>query len=308
MLTNRGDKYIIIKQIKNLYFKEKTKMKKIISLGVIAVMLVSLVFCFASCGGNKTEDQVKLVNIPLTEEEYAFAMKLDNTELQASFNAYLAEIKENGKFDAIMAKYFENEGEKVGYNFVGDGTGSNETGATGEGKFVVATNCPFSPFEYVENGKIYGVDMEIAAGYAEKMGLELVIKNIDFDAILPALDAGYADIGMAGMTVTEDRAGYLFTDKYYNASLNIIVAADNTDFDNCQTAEDVEAVLAALEGKKVGYQTGTTSVDYVGGFANIEGKGYDTAALAAYDVINGNIYAVVVDNAPAAAIVDSYNK
>ncbi len=113
---------------------------------------------------------------------------------------------------------------------------------------------------------------------------------------------------MAGMTVTEDRAGYLFTDKYYNASLNIIVAADNTDFDNCQTAEDVEAVLAALEGKKVGYQTGTTSVDYVGGFANIEGKGYDTAALAAYDVINGNIYAVVVDNAPAAAIVDSYNK
>ena len=263
-------------------------MKKIISLSIIAVMLVSLVFCFASCGGNETEDQVKLVNIPLTEEEYAFAMKLDNTELQASFNAYLAEIKANGTFDAIMAKYFENEGEKVGYDFVGDGSGANETGTTGTGKFVVATNCPFSPFEYVENGKIYGVDMEIAAGYAEKHNLELVIKNIDFDAILPALDAGYADIGMAGMTVTEDRVGYLFTDKYYNASLNIIVAADNTDFDNCTTAADVEKVLASLSGKKIGYQTGTTSVDYVAGYENIEGKGYETAALAAYDVINGN--------------------
>ena len=281
-------------------------MKKIISLSLVAIMIATLVFCFASCG--KTEDQVKLINVPLTEEEYAFAMKIDNTELQASFNAYLAEIKANGTFDAIMAKYFENEGEKVGYNFVGDGTASNETGTTGEGKFVVATNCPFSPFEYVENGKIYGVDMEIAAGYAQKMGLELVIKNIDFDAILPALDAGYADIGMAGMTVTADRAGYLFTDKYYNASLNIIVAADNTDFDACTTAAEVEEILASLEGKKIGYQTGTTSVDYVGGFENIEGKGYDTAALAAYDVINGNIYAVVVDNAPAAAIVASYNK
>ena len=235
-------------------------------------------------------------------------MKLDNTELQASFNAYLAEIKANGTFDAIMAKYFENEGEKVGYDFVGDGRGANETGTTGTGKFVVATNCPFSPFEYVENGKIYGVDMEIAAGYAEKHNLELVIKNIDFDAILPALDAGYADIGMAGMTVTDERAGYLFTDKYFNASLNIIVAADNTDFDNCTTAADVETVLASLSGKKIGYQTGTTSVDYVAGYENIEGKGYDTAALAAYDVINGNIYAVVVDNAPAAAIVASYNK
>ncbi len=282
-------------------------MKKIISLSLIAVMLVSLAFCFVSCG-DKTEDQVKLINVPLTEEEYAFAMKLDNTELQASFNAYLDEIKADGTFDAIMAKYFEDEGEKVGYSFIGDGTGSNESGATGEGKFVVATNCPFSPFEYVENGKIYGIDMEIAAGYAEKHNLELVIKNIDFDAILPALDAGYADIGMAGMTVTEDRAGYLFTDKYYNASLNMIVAADNTDFDNCKTAAEVEAILASLTGKKIGYQTGTTSVDYVAGFENVEGKGYDTAAIAAYDVINGNIYAVIVDNAPAAAIVNSYNK
>ena len=284
-------------------------MKKILSIAVVVLMLATMVVCFASCGGGNTDkDQVKLINIALTEEEYAFAMKLDNTALQASFNEYLAEIKANGKFDAIMAKYFENEGEKVGYSYVGDGTGSNEAGAVGEGKFVVATNCPFSPFEYIENGKIYGVDMEIAAGYAEKMGLELVIKNIDFDAILPALDAGYADIGMAGMTVTEDRAGYLFTEKYYNASLNIIVAADNTDFDACETAADVEAVLNALTGKKIGYQNGTTSVDYVAGYSNIEGKGYDTAAIATYDVINGNLYAVIVDNAPAAAIVASYNK
>ncbi len=281
-------------------------MKKFIK-AIFAGLLASLcLFAFTACDNSK--DEVKLINVPLTEEQYAFAMKLDNTALQSSFNQYLAEIKQDGTFDAIMAKYFEDKGTKIGYNYVGDGTGSNEAGTVGEGKFVVATNCPFSPFEYIENGKIYGVDMEIAAGYAEKMNLELVIKNIDFDAILPALDAGYADIGMAGMTITAERAGYLFSTEYYNASLNVIVKADNTDFDNCTTREQVENVLSALSGKKIGYQSGTTAVDYVAGFTNIQGKSYDSAAIATYDVINGNIYAVIVDNAPAAAIVKSYNK
>lgn len=282
-------------------------MKKLV-MAVLSMLLIALLsISMVACGGGNKE-QVKLVSIALTEEQYAFAMKLDNTALQTSFNEYLEEIEEDGTFDAIMAKYFENEGEKIGYSYVGDGEGTNEAGATGEGKLVVATNCPFSPFEYIENGKIYGIDMEIAAGYAEKMNLELVIKNIAFNAILPALDAGYADIGMAGMTVSEDRAGYLFTTKYYNASLNIIVKADNTDFDTCTTKEDVEEILAGLSGKKIGYQNGTTAVDYVAEYENIDGKGYDTAAIATYDVINGNLYAVIVDNAPASAIVNSYNR
>ena len=281
-------------------------MNKFIKILMASILAVLSIFTMTACG-EEEGDKVKLINVALTEEKYAFAMKIDNTSLQTSFNEYLAEIKSNGTFDNIMAKYFENKGEKVGYSYVGDGTGTNEAGTVGAGKFVVATNCPFSPFEYIENGKIYGVDMEIAAGYATKMGLELVIKNIDFDAILPALDAGYADIGMAGMTITADRAGYLFSTEYYNASLNIIVKADNEDFKDCTTKEQVEAVLQGLSGKKIGYQNGTTSVDYVASFENIEGKGYDSAAIATYDVINGNIYAVVVDNAPAAAIVKSYN-
>lgn len=279
-------------------------MKKILTLICSLVLTMACIFGLTACG---EQAKVKLINVALSDEQYAFAMKNDNTALQTSFNEYLAEIKDNGTFDAIMAKYFENEGTKVGYNFIGDGTGANEEGTIGEGKLVVATNCPFSPFEYIENGKIYGVDMEIAAGYAQKHNLELVIKNIDFEAILPALDAGYADIGMAGMTITEDRAGYLFTTEYYNASLNIIVSDSNTDFDSCTTKAEVEEVLASLSGKKIGYQSGTTAVEYVAGFTNIEGKQYDTAAIATYDVINGNIYAVVVDNAPAAAIVASYN-
>ena len=286
-------------------------MKKLFTILVAAVLGATSLVGLASCSNNdqssKSSEKVKLISVDLTNEDYAFALKGDNTTLQESFNAYLTEIKGNGEFDAIIAKYFENNGDKVGYTYVGDGSGSNAEGSTGEGKFVVATNAPFSPFEYVENGKIYGVDMEIAAGYAEKHNLELVIKNIDFDAILPSLDAGYADIGMAGMTVTDDRAAYLFTDTYYKAHLNIIVATDNKDFDDCSTKEEVENVLKGLSSKKIGYQTGTTAVDYVAEFTNITGKGYETAAIAVNDVINGNIYAVIVDNAPASAIVKSYN-
>lgn len=279
-------------------------MKKLFTILMALVMGVACLG-MAACAGNK--EKVKLININLTEEQYAFAMKGDNEALQTSFNAYLAEIKENGEFDNIMAKYFENKGEKVGYSFEGDGSGDGASIGNTEGKFVVGTNCPWSPFEYIDNGKVYGIDMEIAAGYAQKHNLELVIANIDFDAIFTSLDANYIDIGMAGITVSEDRAAYKFTTTYYNASLQVIVAADNTDFDNCKTQEDVENVLKALQGKELGFQNGTTSGDYIAEYDNLTGTGYETAALATLDIINGNIYAVICDNAPASAIVKSYN-
>ena len=263
-------------------------------------------------GGDKDADPVaKIIDVKLTDEEYAFVCKKGNTELVNSFNAFLADIKANGTFDALVNKYFKGEGEKVGYEVT---TTDVENTA---GNFVVATNCPFEPFEYIgDDGKIYGLDIEIAAAYAQANNLTLVIKNIDFDAIFTQVDAGYADIGMAGITVSADReAIYDFTNTYYAASQKIIVAADNTDFDNCKTAADVEAVLSALEGKKIGYQTGTTGGMYINGdedwgydgFDNIEGKGYATAQDALQDLINGNIYAVVVDEAPGAALVNAAN-
>ena len=268
--------------------------------------------CVASCDNNETKDVVKVIDIKLTEEEYAFAVKKGNTELVEDFNAFLNEITENGKFDEIVAKYFENKGTKVGVEI------SIDSVANTDENFVVATNCPFEPFEYIgDDGKAYGIDLEIAALYAEAKGLELVVKNIAFDAILNDINAGYSDMGMAGMTVNEDRlVSNDFTTAYYQASQKIIVAADNTDFDECKTAEDVENVLKALTGKKIGYQTGTTGNWYVAGdadwgfdgFANIEAKGYSTAQLAIQDLVNGQIYAVVVDEAPGAAMVEAFNK
>ena len=287
-------------------------MKKIISLILAIAMMLALSVAFTSCKSSGASDPVvKIIDVKLTDEEYAFVCKKGNTELVSSFNDFLAEIKSNGAFDTLVNKYFKGEGEKIGYDVA-----MSDVQNTAD-NLVVVTNCPFEPFEYIgDDGKIYGLDIEIAAAYAKSKNLTLVIKNIGFDDIFTQVEAGYADIGMAGITVSEDRAAiYDFTNTYYKASQKIIVAAGNTDFDACTTVEAVETILASLEGKKIGYQTGTTGSMYINGdedwgytgFANIQGKGYATAQDALQDLINGNIYAVVVDEAPGAALTNAVN-
>lgn len=289
-------------------------MKKLLSIILALTLLCSAMLAFTACGDDDTDDNqllVKTIDVKLTDENYAFVCDKENTALVESFNEFLAEIKENGTFASLVAKYFEGKGTPVGYTV-------NNEATPAEGKLVVATNCPFEPFEYIGNdGKAYGLDIEIAAAYAAKHNLTLEVKNIGFDDIFTQVDTGYADIGMAGITVSEDRARiYAFTDTYYAASQKLIVAADCTAFDACETAEDVEAVLAGLTNKTFGFQNGTTGGMYINGdadwgydgFANLTGKGYATAQDAVQDLINGNIYGVVVDEAPANAIVKAFNR
>lgn len=281
-------------------------MKKILCLLVAIVTLALAV----SCGGASSK--VKIIDVKLTDENYAYVVKKGNTELTSDFNTFLAEIKGNGKFDEIVAKYFEDKGTKNGIDFVTTVETTNDADT-----FVVATNCPFEPFEYIgTDGKMYGIDIEIAQLYAQEKNLKLVVKNIDFDAIFTNVDSGYADMGMAGITISEERlALYDFTDTYYAASQKLVVLESNTLFDECKTVEEVEALLKTLENQKIGFQNGTTGSLYVvgdadwgfDGFANVEGKGYKTAQLAIQDIVNGQIYGVVVDEAPAFAMVNAIN-
>ena len=131
-------------------------MKKFLATICSAVLAIAACCSVVACGGGeKGEDALKLIDVKLTEEDYAFAVNKDNAELLASANTYLADIKANGTFDTIVAKYFEGEGTPVGQS-IGTYDASKE-------QLVVLTNTPFSPFEYVGNdGKYYGVDMEIA--------------------------------------------------------------------------------------------------------------------------------------------------
>ena len=183
-------------------------------------------------------------------------------------------------------------------------------------KLVVATNAAFAPFEYKEGDTYYGVDMEIMAALAESLGKELVISNMEFESVCTAVAEGMCDVAAAGLTVNETRKQILdFSDSYYNASQVLITKADDTTFDACKTVEDVEAILNALTASdKIGVQTGTTGQFYVAGDADwgfagfpCECVGYEVGALAAQNILNGNVKYVVIDIAPAKAIVENTN-
>ena len=180
---------------------------------------------------------VKVIDVALTEEEYAFGVDKAQPELLKAVNAILAEMKTNGKLEAIVTAYATEEGIKPVASATFDASKADK-------QLVVATNAAFAPFEYKEGDKFAGIDMEIAAYIAEKLGMELVIMDMEFDAVVTSVGKNNVDIAMAGLTVNETRKESVnFTDSYYNAAQMLVVLESETAFDQCKTAEEVLAVL-----------------------------------------------------------------
>ncbi len=290
-------------------------MKKFLAIALAAVML----FALAACGSNNATDgnatdgnaatkAVKVIDINLTEEEYAFGVDKAQPELLADVNAFIEKIMKDGTFEDICNNYF------------GDGTPVAVTSAEldeTKDQLVVATNAAFEPFEYTQGDKYYGIDMEIAALLAKELGKELVINNMDFDAVCLSVGQHKCDIAMAGLTVKEDRKEHVdFTSTYYEASQKLIVKGDDTTFDACTDAASVEAILKGFDNTtKIGVQNGTTGNFYVKGDADwgfdgfaAECVGYKNGALAVQDLVNGNINYVVIDAAPAICIAEAINE
>ena len=139
---------------------------------------------------------VKVIEYDLTDEQYAFGVDKDQPELLEQVNAFIAKIQEDGTFDAICDKYF-SDGEPAAVE-------SAEYDASKD-QLVVATNASFEPFEYVDGDSYKGIDMEIAALFAQELGKELVIENMDFDAVCLSVGQHKCDIAMAGLTINEER-------------------------------------------------------------------------------------------------------
>lgn len=159
---------------------------------------------------------------------------------------------------------------------------------------VMATNAEFPPYEYYDGDKVVGIDAEFAAAIAEKLGMELKIEDMAFDSIIPAVQGGKADMGVAGMTVDEDRKTQVdFTDTYYTGRQVIIVKEDST----LAGPDD-------LAGKKIGVQQGTTGDIYTTddyGDENIERFNKGMEAVQALQ--QGKVDAVVIDDQPAKTFV-----
>lgn len=154
-------------------------------------------------------------------EEYAICISKDNTELKEKINAALSELKAEGTLDAIIA------------NYIGDDTKGKTPYVSPEGidrsngTLVMATNAAFEPYEFYQDQKVVGIDAEMAQAVCDKLGMELKIEDMEFDSIINAVTSGKADVGVAGMTVTEDRLKSVdFSDSYTTATQVIIVRKD----------------------------------------------------------------------------------
>ncbi len=298
------------------------KLRKLVSVLLVTVCAFSLAACGSKGDSDSTSNTsdgdegsaagsaatAKVIDIDLTDEEYAFGVDKTQPELLDQVNAFVGKIKEDGTLEEICDKYF------------GDGEPAAVESAElddSKDQLVVATNAAFEPFEYTKGDSYYGIDMEIASMLADELGKELVIQNMDFDAVCLSVSQQKCDIAMAGLTINEEREEYVtFTDSYYSASQRLIVLNSDTAFDDCADADAVAALLGELsDSDSIGVQAGTTGQYYVEGDADWGFDGlpakcvtYKSGSLAVQDMLNGNIKYVIIDAAPAAAITEAINE
>ena len=165
------------------------------------------------------------------------------------------------------------------------------------GKLTMSTNAAFPPYESTDdNGNFVGIDVDVAAAIAEKLGLELQVDDMDFDAALLAAQNGKSDLVMAGVTVTEDRQLVMdFSDSYATGIQSIIVKEDS----DIASPDD-------LADKMIGTQRGTTGYIYCSDdFGDEHVTPYDNGLTAVQALVNGQVDAVVIDNAPAKEFVEA---
>ena len=170
------------------------------------------------------------------------------------------------------------------------------------GKLTMSTNAAFPPYEMTtddggyKNSGFEGIDVEVAGAIAEKLGLELQVDDMDFDAALLSAQNGKSDIVMAGVTVTDERLKVMdFSDTYAEGIQSIIVPEDS----DIATADD-------LSGKAIGTQRGTTGYLYcTDDFGEENVIAYDDGLTAVQALNNGQVDAVVIDNAPAKSFVEA---
>ena len=165
--------------------------------------------------------ELKILEEEFALEEYAICISKENPELTAKINDALAQLQEDGTLTSIIMNYIGDDTKgTMPYESPADVDRSN-------GTLVMATNAAFEPYEYYENQKIVGIDADMAQAVCDVLGMELKIEDMEFDSIINAVTSGKADIGVAGMTITEDRLQNVdFSDPYTTATQVIVVRGE----------------------------------------------------------------------------------
>ena len=234
-------------------------MKKKLALVLASLLCVSL---FAGCGNSATTENTDATGTETTTE---------------------TETTQDNETEVDAETETETSGEQA-----------SDFTTVEDGVLIMATNAYFPPYEYYEGDEIVGIDAEIAAAIADKLGLTLEIQDMEFGAILTAVQSGKVDIGLAGMTVTEERLQTVnFSTSYATGIQSIIVTEDS----EITSADD-------LAGHMIGVQLSTTGDIYaVDDFGQEFVEEYNKGADAVLALMNGKVDAVIIDNQPALSFV-----
>ncbi|MBQ3018633.1 MAG: transporter substrate-binding domain-containing protein [Clostridia bacterium] len=290
-------------------------MKKIISLSLVAVMLVALVFCFASCGKDK-EEYVAVDASDLLKEDFGIAIKKGDTAMKTAVDEVVNEWVANGTMQKYLDYYTDLADYEAGAKDTAPEAGDLKTSWNfgSNGKITVYTESGFAPFEFLSGDDIIGVDIAIMSEVAERQGKTIEVKDVLFDTIPTCVQTSTGDaVGAAGLTINEERlAAVDFSAVYYSSTLVIVSLKDNS-YDS----------LADLKGLKVGVQEGTSG-DLIATDAKADGHKYvnedgqevtikvEIAEISRYkqyslafaDLKNGRIDAIVMDKLPALTMLN----
>ena len=267
-------------------------MKKIAALLLALTMALSL----AACGQKKT--QLKILDTEYAIEDYAIAIAKENTALLDEVNAALAAITADGTAQKIVDKYISGKDHDLTF----------QAGAEGKPELIMATNAFFPPYEFYENDTVVGIDAEMAAAIADQMGRKLTIVDTEFGSIIGGVQTGKYDMGMAGMTVTEERQQSVnFSDSYATGVQVVILTEDSP-------IKSLDDLLDAGASYKAGVQQDTTGDIYLSDTPDNGGIGedrvirYKTGNEAVQALLTGKVDCVVIDQEPAKAYVEQNNK
>ena len=278
--------------------------KKVLALLLAGAMAFGvLAGCSSNGGGDDTntdspaptgsaaveEHALKILPTDYPEENIAAAVQKGNTELLDKVNAALTEMQEDGTLDAIINYYILGEGEAPAYQ---------QDVAADAPELVMATSADYPPYEYYENDQVVGIDADVARALADKLGMKLRIDDMDFNSIIAAIQTGKADIALASLTASPDRAESVdFTQVYMVAVNNIVVPSDSP-------ITSIEDMRAEGANYTIGVQTSTTGdTEATEDFGDEHIVRYNKTGELIMALKQGKLDCAILDDRPAQAFV-----
>ena len=285
-------------------------MKKLTKILALVMALVFVVTAFSACGGTKNDDpkanadaKLAILDTEYITEDYAIAVAKEDPQLLTDINNALVALKADGTVKKIQDKYISGVEHDLVF----------QQNVEGKEEIKMGTNAEFPPYEFKEGDAIVGIDAEIAAAIADKLGKKLVIEDMAFDGTIPALQAGKIDFIMAGLTVTEERKQSVNFTESYATGVQVVIVKEGSEI---KTADDLFAPKADGSLWKIGVQQGTTGDLYTTWDLAEPEEGDPTATIERYSkgadavqaLVTGKVDCVVIDNEPAKEFVKVNNK